>query len=172
MAQVVKDIIPEVELNKYARWAADLDMGQLEALLTLVGEHFLRSPNPWAIRQHNGVYEGDPDAAVTPGDRRKVKAYNALIQFNRAPSGWSIQKVREAIVAALNHEEDPTTPKVKILSLTAGTYHDRDNRDNGCVELTLEVDGRTCVLGDANLPPSVAQDIRQWLADRLGFENR
>ena len=172
MTQRVKDLIPEVELNKYARWASDLDMGQLEALLTLVGEHFMRSPNPMTIRQHGGVYEGDPDATVTPGDRRKVEAYNSLIQFHRAPSSWSTQKVREAIVAALNPEEDPTIVKVKVLSLTAGTYHDHDNRDNGCVELTLEVDGHTCVLVDADLPPSVAQDVRQWLADHLGYRNR
>jgi len=169
MTQRVKDLIPEVELNKYAKWASDLDMEQLEALLTLVGEHFLRSPNPMAIRRHEGVYQGDPVAAVTPGDRRKVEAYNALIQFHRYPSSWNVQRVRQAIVAALDPQEDPSVPKVKILSLTAGTYHDHDNRDNECVELTLEVDGYTYCLTDSSMHHGAAQAVRQWLADRLGY---
>ena len=169
MTRRVKDLIPEIELNKYARWASDLNMDQLEALLTLVGEHFIRSPNPMTARREDGVYQLDLDAAVSPGDRRKVGAYNALISFHRAPSSWGLERARKAMVSSV---DSVPQPKVKILSLTAGTYDAHDITNNGCIELTLEVDGRICTLNDADLPPDVAWTVYEWLVEHLGYTAR
>lgn len=162
--KTVKDLIPQIDKNKYARWAADLNAEQLEALLMLVGEHFLRSPNPMKVVQEEGVYQLDVHQEY-PGDRRKALAYNELIKFHRCPHRWKSEKF------IYNQPKEMTgpNPSVRLDSITCGTYFSNSNEttNNSCVQVTLAVDNNPfCIIANS-LPSDIAAKIKDWLMEKL-----
>lgn len=162
--KTVKDLIPQIDKNKYAKWAADLDAEQLEALLMLVGEHFLRSPNPMKVVQEEGVYQLDIHQEY-PGDRRKALAYNELIKFHRCPHKWKSEKF---IYNQPKEITDPD-PSVRLESIICGSYFSNsDNNDNtSCVQITLAVGNNPfCIIAN-NLPAEVATKVKDWLIRKL-----
>ena len=92
------DLIPDLALDKYGRWATGVTLAQLRALLWLVGEHSIREamPSKFDDATHRMVLFCDE---MMSGPRRKAESYNAMIDFYFKPFDLEEMRARMRKVA-------------------------------------------------------------------------